>query len=717
MHKIQKPEETFTTKICNQMTEMRRKHKDEKLKNPSLSPLYYSKSMDIGTSSTAICYESTEFSLPTSASGEKRGIRTVMFIKEHNQQHTKILFGDDAINEWRDSKDLRKKNFVYHLKRVFGLSLYEAQESETSKLTYDLVEEDFGQGLELCVQYYPKPGEVKPYPCISVQEIYIQYIRHYVNHLKNRNSYSDEEALNGWVFPFPVSWTHDLKRVYMFRNCIQKAGIQSFEMNHESTFAILANVKEHAHKKKTLVIDIGDGTLDITLAVVNSSYIRVIAMGGNGDLGGKDFTLILLEMVAKKMGYHPSSQSLKDFFGNEYYQKAFDKAENIKLQLCAYNSPYEQVTFWRWAGKEMEQEVTIQRDEYLKECEGLAQKVYEHALQVIASASINKDKINKDEIHQCFMVGGTGAHPTIKKIITQNQLAMEIDRVANCDYHVASGAVSYGCISQLNMDEFKAFKEIRDVEGRLLSFDTPIIESAAPFSIAAVLNNINPQTKKMARFPLIFIHENTPVPESVPKGVYLEVPKENDHVGLELVTFRGNYEEKKTKFKPLFYAAFKIPPSMRGKEVLVWIEMKNIYTIFINAEYENNIKTIEITASNYANLSKVGKYDPFDESMDHLSEEIYTESFHVYDMEQKEDVIEDKKPLLKILNDEWEEPKPCTPSPSVSPTPSKESILNRTSKSNKSKKKNKKKKRQSDDEEEMEKLNPRKRQKKKHSVN
>jgi len=86
------------------------------------------------------------------------------------------------------------------------------------------------------------------------------------------------------------------------------AGLERIEMINEPVAAALCHVlgneglafTELAIDQQLLVFDLGGGTLDLAIVKYTTNEVRVIASDGDLELGGLDFTRVLVDMAAEK---------------------------------------------------------------------------------------------------------------------------------------------------------------------------------------------------------------------------------------------------------------------------------------------------------------------------------------------------------------------------------------------------------------------------------
>lgn len=77
------------------------------------------------------------------------------------------------------------------------------------------------------------------------------------------------------------------------------AGLEVVRIINEPTAAALAYEAGHEENQRILVYDLGGGTFDASLVVVENGVVEVKASHGDTHLGGDDFDLLLMDYVAR----------------------------------------------------------------------------------------------------------------------------------------------------------------------------------------------------------------------------------------------------------------------------------------------------------------------------------------------------------------------------------------------------------------------------------
>lgn len=107
------------------------------------------------------------------------------------------------------------------------------------------------------------------------------------------------------------------------------AGLEVVKMINEPTAATLMYESSHKSNKKVLVYDLGGGTFDVSVVMIEDDVIEVVASHGNNALGGDDFDALLEEVIRERVAEETGGQEL-DIQALARIRRA---AEDAKKQL------------------------------------------------------------------------------------------------------------------------------------------------------------------------------------------------------------------------------------------------------------------------------------------------------------------------------------------------------------------------------------------------
>lgn len=198
----------------------------------------------------------------------------------------------------------------------------------------------------------------------------------------------------------------DLQRNYT-RKAASIAGLNVLRIINEPTAAALAY---GLHKKtglhNVMVVDLGGGTLDVSLLNVQGGMFLTQAMAGNNHLGGQDFNQRLLghmlTVIEKRYG-----QPLTD---RADVQALRLQVEEAKLNLTHHVETRIALTLQSFEGKRLVEPISRQLFEELN-CD-----LFRKALQPIDRV-LQATDLSRDQVDEIVLVGGSTRIPKVRQLI------------------------------------------------------------------------------------------------------------------------------------------------------------------------------------------------------------------------------------------------------------------------------------------------------------
>lgn len=195
------------------------------------------------------------------------------------------------------------------------------------------------------------------------------------------------------------------------------AGLEILRVINEPTAAAMAYGLHKVDVFNVLVVDLGGGTLDVSLLNKQGGMFLTRAMAGNNKLGGQDFTQRLLQYTMERV---------RQEFGSAPYLKEDihflrQAVEAVKLNLTLHPSASISVTLHLHNPNHSDspspppvlfQEV-VTRKMFEELNEDLFQKILAPVKTVLAEGHLEKEDV--DEV---VLVGGSTRIPRIRKLIS-----------------------------------------------------------------------------------------------------------------------------------------------------------------------------------------------------------------------------------------------------------------------------------------------------------
>ncbi len=175
------------------------------------------------------------------------------------------------------------------------------------------------------------------------------------------------------------------------KDAAKLAGLEVLRLINEPTAAALAYGLDRKAEGTYAVFDLGGGTFDVSILKMQMGVFKVIATGGDTQLGGDDFDLALAVLIKKKLEIKKPLAELKSI------------SRKIKEQLTYSDNVTENIE-----GKDIE----ITRSEFEQMIGDMADKTISIFESVMKDAKLKADKING-----VVLVGGSTRVPLIRQKI------------------------------------------------------------------------------------------------------------------------------------------------------------------------------------------------------------------------------------------------------------------------------------------------------------
>ncbi|GMR37210.1 hypothetical protein PMAYCL1PPCAC_07405 [Pristionchus mayeri] len=183
------------------------------------------------------------------------------------------------------------------------------------------------------------------------------------------------------------------------------AGMEARRVISEPTAAALAY---GLHKKKgvehIVVVDLGGGTLDVSVLWLQGGVFVTQAMAGNNRLGGQDFNDRVQKMIVKKI----EDKTGKGVEDKEDLQQIRLAVEAAKLRLT--DLPQTRVEVHLHGREPFE--YTITRSEF----ESINEDLFK-SIELPIGAALEDAQITPDDVDEIVLVGGSTRIPKVRQIV------------------------------------------------------------------------------------------------------------------------------------------------------------------------------------------------------------------------------------------------------------------------------------------------------------
>lgn len=317
---------------------------------------------------------------------------------------TEVLAGHEAV-ELADSNPL---NTIYDAKRFIG-KVFETQELQRESARYPFKVINNNGSAEFVIvtnhTFTVSPEFIGSRLLLKMRKMAERHL---------------DVSVRKAVISVPAEFD-ERQRNYTVR-AANLAGLEILRVINEPTAAAMAYGLHKVDVFNVLVVDLGGGTLDVSLLNKQGGMFLTRAMAGNNKLGGQDFSQRLLqyttERVRQEFGVVPTLK--------EDIHRLRQAVEAAKLNLTLYPSATVSVQLRLHTHSSQDSsdappppppvlfQASISRQLFEELNEDLFQKILAPVETVLAEGHLQKEEV--DEI---VLVGGSTRIPRIRKLITQ----------------------------------------------------------------------------------------------------------------------------------------------------------------------------------------------------------------------------------------------------------------------------------------------------------
>jgi molecular chaperone DnaK len=211
----------------------------------------------------------------------------------------------------------------------------------------------------------------------------------------------------------------------------EEAGLNVLGLVPEPTAAAISYGLDKGKDQTIMVYDLGGGTFDISILVINGNKFEVKAVDGNSQLGGDDFDQAIMNWAATQFQAQTGVQLLTDTSRAAIVsrQRLKEAAEAAKVELSQSN--HAKITMPDCLGYPLDLEISLA--DYNALIAPLLQQTVDCMKSVLADA-----KLTPNDIDRVILVGGSTKNRAVREIVAREIKEPYIsDRV---DEVVAHGA-------------------------------------------------------------------------------------------------------------------------------------------------------------------------------------------------------------------------------------------------------------------------------------
>lgn len=252
--------------------------------------------------------------------------------------------------------------------------------------------------------------------------------------LKQRAERALGHAVKKAVITVPAFFTEGQREAT--REAGELAGLEVVRIINEPTAAVLTYDPHPPEMERLLVYDLGGGTFDVSIAMVEAGVVEILASYGDTSLGGDDFDQLLLDYVCDQFE-DEHGIDLRDSLVAK--SRLLAAVEEAKKRLST--EPVVTIAEEFIAEKDkvpLNLSLEVQRDEY----EALIEPLLAKTLKCIDDALLDA-KLQAHQINKVLLVGGATRTPLVHRLLA-TRLGRPVHAEIEPDLAVALGAAVQG---------------------------------------------------------------------------------------------------------------------------------------------------------------------------------------------------------------------------------------------------------------------------------
>jgi len=461
--------------------------------------------------------------------------------------------------EAKNQTEINPKKVIYEIKRLIGCKFSdESVKNDIEFLTYNICPDSTNNNVLVNI-------DNKNY---TPEEISAMIL----SKLKNDASRYLKCNVIKAVITVPANFNDSQRQAT--KDAATIAGLDCVRIIHEPTAAALAyglmNKSLESDKDiKTIVFDLGGGTIDVSLLNISNGIFEVLGSVGNTHLGGADFDTRIMKYCILKFKKKFKYKDIK--INILSLQKLKKLCENAKKILSTSNKTIIAIKNF-YDSKDLFIEIT--RDILNEICNDLLILCMEPISEVL-----NTCNISKNDIDEIILVGGMTRMPIIRTNISNYFNDKKINCSLNPDEIIATGAAIQGFILSDKKDPFSESMTLLDIIPLSLGVET----------IGGVMD--------------VIISRNTIIPVTK-KRLYTTTEDYEDSVTIKI--FEGERKMTKDNFFVGEFELKGIEPKLRGCveiEVKFSIDVNGIITVTAE-DADTKSKNSIIITGNKSRLSQ-----------------------------------------------------------------------------------------------------------------
>ena len=536
----------------------------------------YAIGLDLGTTFSCIgVYRNGGIEIIPNANGEKTTPSIVIITNDPNKkEELKILVGEETT-------DFLVKNYdscIYEIKRLIGRK-YKEVKKEIEKLPFKIIKANDEDSTEIEIKLN---GITKKYSPVEISSFIIKKM------VKNAENYLNKR-ITKLVITVPAYFNDSQRK--LTKQAAELIGLKVIRVINEPTAAALCYGFEldKNTNQKILVFDLGGGTFDVSILDLSISSekdddntkfktFKVLSTSGDTQLGGEDFDNELVNyFLSRRKEFEDEMR--KD---NKAIKRLKIACENVKKILSESNETIIHVNNFYMNKEDLIDKINVAKFNEL--C-----KPHFDKLELCLNDAISQAKLEKKDIDQIILVGGSTKIPKVREIVRKYFPDLP-DSAIN---------------KEINPDEAVAYGATIDAEKILHNRDNNISNvhflDITPLSLGTnCLNTSNdPKIKEEGEVMSVIIKRGTPVP-TYGEQAYYNTRDNQKKMPIDIYEGEKKYVKYNHLLKKSNIEGLTERPKGKTKVVVKFeIDINGILNIKAKEESENNDgKTLELSIKN-----------------------------------------------------------------------------------------------------------------------
>ncbi|CAE6535063.1 unnamed protein product [Rhizoctonia solani] len=216
------------------------------------------------------------------------------------------------------------------------------------------------------------------------------------------------------------------------------AGLAVLRILNEPTAAAIAyglDLERTERESRVLVFDLGGGTFDVSLLRINQGVFEVLAVSGDGHLGGQDFDNRVIDYLVSKYKYERQVDVSSDNRAMSKLRREVEKAKRILSSQLTARMEIESFE----GGNDYSYRLTRAKFDELN------MELFQRTLQLVKQA-LQDARLESSEVDEVILVGGSTRITKIRELLKDFFGGRAPKMGINPDEAVAYGAAIEGGI-------------------------------------------------------------------------------------------------------------------------------------------------------------------------------------------------------------------------------------------------------------------------------